>query len=147
MRTAVLTVLLLFAWFVTRAEPTSDGEMVPMPREREMVGPGYMPENTPFQAPPTPQPRRVGSRPDNMTADDLEGPNFIRLKHLEQLIEAGDLTGDGLVKALQSIKDFDVGGLMAPITVVNNKIPMGRVYKANVGKKVFEPISDWIRTD
>jgi hypothetical protein len=31
--------------------------------------------------------------------------------------------------------------------VVNNKIPMGRVYKANVGKKVFEPISDWIRTD
>ena len=36
---------------------------------------------------------------------------------------------------------------MAPITVVNNKIPMGRVYRANAAKKQFEPISDWIRTD
>ena len=66
---------------------------------------------------------------------------------LKRADKAGDLTGDGLVKALQSIKNFDVGGLMAPITVVDNKIPMGRVYKANVGKKVFEPVSDWIRTD
>ena len=37
--------------------------------------------------------------------------------------------------------------MMAPITVVNNKIPMGRVYKANVQKGIFEPISDWIHTD
>ena len=59
----------------------------------------------------------------------------------------GEINGDNLVKALQQIKDADVGGMMAPISVVNNKIPMGRVYKANVGKKVFEPISDWIRTD
>ena len=36
---------------------------------------------------------------------------------------------------------------MAPITVIDNKIPMGRVYKADVGKKEFVPISDWIRTD
>ena len=61
--------------------------------------------------------------------------------------KAGDLTGDGLVNALKSIKNVDVGGLMAPISVVNNKIPMGRVFKANVGKNQFEPISDWIRTD
>jgi hypothetical protein len=24
---------------------------------------------------------------------------------------------------------------------------MGRIYKANVSKKVFEPVSDWIRTE
>ncbi len=66
---------------------------------------------------------------------------------LRRADKAGDLTGDGLVKALQSIKNFDVGGLMAPITVVNNKVPMGRVYRANAAKKQFEPISDWIRTE
>ncbi len=66
---------------------------------------------------------------------------------LRRADRAGDLTGDGLVKALRSLKNFDVGGLMAPITVVNNKIPMGRVYRANAAKKQFEPISGWIRTD
>jgi len=66
---------------------------------------------------------------------------------LRRADRAGDLTGDGLVNALRSLKNFDVGGLMAPITVVNNKVPMGRVYRANAAKKQFEPISDWIRTD
>ena len=66
---------------------------------------------------------------------------------LKRADEMGGFDGDTLVKALQSIKDVDVGGMMAPITMVNNKIPMGRVYKANVGKGVFEPISDWIKTD
>ena len=87
----------------------------------------------------------VKYRPTSYMQGFFTGLVFVEC--LKRADKAGDLTGDGLVKALQSIKDFDVGGLMAPITVVNNKIPMGRVYKANVGKKVFEPISDWIRTD
>jgi branched-chain amino acid transport system substrate-binding protein len=87
----------------------------------------------------------VEYRPTSYMQGFLTGLVFVEC--LKRADKAGDLTGDGLVKALQSIKNFDVGGLMAPITVVNNKIPMGRVYKANVGKKVFEPISDWIQTD
>ena len=87
----------------------------------------------------------VTYRPTSYMQGFMTGLIFVEC--LKRADKAGDLTGDGLVKALQSIKNFDVGGLMAPITVVNNKIPMGRVYKANVGKKIFEPISDWIRTD
>ena len=87
----------------------------------------------------------VTYRPTSYMQGFLTGLVFVEC--LKRADKAGDLTGDGLVKALQSIKDFDVGGLMAPITVVDNKIPMGRVYKANVGKKVFEPVSGWIRTD
>jgi branched-chain amino acid transport system substrate-binding protein len=87
----------------------------------------------------------VQYRPTSYMQGFFTGQVFVEC--LKSADKAGDLTGDGLVKALQSIKDFDVGGLMAPISVVNNKIPMGRVYKANVGKKVFEPISDWIRTE
>ena len=87
----------------------------------------------------------VKYRPTSYMQGFFTGLVFVEC--LKRADKAGDLTGDGLVKALQSIKDFDVGGLMAPITVVNNKIPMGRVYKANVSKKVFEPISDWIRMD
>ncbi len=87
----------------------------------------------------------VTYRPTSYMQGFFTGLVFVEC--LKRADKAGDLTGEGLVKALQSIKDFDVGGLMAPITVINNKIPMGRVYKANVSKKVFEPISDWIRTD
>jgi branched-chain amino acid transport system substrate-binding protein len=87
----------------------------------------------------------VKYRPTSYMQGFFTGLVFVEC--LKRADKAGDLTGDGLVKALQSIKNFDVGGLMAPITGVNSKIPMGRVYKANVSKKVFEPISDWIRTD
>jgi len=88
---------------------------------------------------------KVEYRPTSYMQGFLTGLIFVEC--LKRADKAGDLTGDGLVKALQSIKDFDVGGLMAPITVVDNKIPMGRVYKANVSKKIFEPITGWIRTD
>lgn len=87
----------------------------------------------------------VKYRPTSYMQGFFTGQVFVEC--LKRADKAGDLTGGGLVKALQSIKNFDVGGLMAPITVVDNKIPMGRVFEANVSKKEFEPISDWIRTD
>jgi branched-chain amino acid transport system substrate-binding protein len=87
----------------------------------------------------------VEYRPTSYMQGFFTGQVFVEA--LKRADEMGSFDGDTLVKALQSIKDVDVGGMMAPITVVNNKIPMGRVYRANVGKKEFEPISDWIRTD
>jgi branched-chain amino acid transport system substrate-binding protein len=54
------------------------------------------------------------------------------------------VTGDNLKDALATIKDWDTGGLSGKITFVQNKAPIGRVYRANVQKGVFEPASDWI---
>lgn len=87
----------------------------------------------------------IDYRPTSYMQGFLTGLIFIECLKLAD--QAGDLTGDGLVKALQSIKDFDVGGLMAPISIVNNKIPMGKVYRGNAQKGIFEPVSDWIYTD
>ena len=87
----------------------------------------------------------VTYRPTSYMQGFFTGLIFVEC--LKRADKMGELTGDGLVKALNSIKDFDVGGLMAPVTVVDNKIPLGRVYKANVEKKIFEPVSDWISTE
>ena len=59
----------------------------------------------------------------------------------------GGFTPDNLVKGFQSIKDFDVGGLMPPITIKNNSIPVGRIVRGNSKTKRFDPISDWIHLD
>lgn len=54
---------------------------------------------------------------------------------------------ENLVKAFQSIKNFDVGGLMPPVTVRDNSIPVGRAYRGNPATAKFDPISDWVRLD
>jgi branched-chain amino acid transport system substrate-binding protein len=59
----------------------------------------------------------------------------------------GSITGTSLSKALQSIKDFNVGGLMPPVTIKNNSIPVGRIVRGNSKTKKFDPISDWIWLD
>lgn len=59
----------------------------------------------------------------------------------------GGFTADNMVRAFQSIKDFDVGGLMPPVTIKNNSIPVGRVYRGNASTMKFDPISDWIHMD
>ena len=88
---------------------------------------------------------KIKYRPASYMQGFLTG--LVYVECMKRADRMGKLNGEGLVNGLRSIKEVDVGGLMAPITVVNNKIPMGKVYKANVGKKIFEPISDWIRTD
>jgi branched-chain amino acid transport system substrate-binding protein len=54
------------------------------------------------------------------------------------------VTGDNLKAALATIKDWDTGGLTGKVSFVNNKAAVGRVYRANVQKGIFEPVSDWI---
>jgi branched-chain amino acid transport system substrate-binding protein len=55
------------------------------------------------------------------------------------------LTGPNLKAALNSIKDFDTGGLIGvPITIKGNSIPVGRVYKADMKAQKMLPASDWI---
>ena len=66
---------------------------------------------------------------------------------LRRADKAGNLTGKGLSDALATIKNWNVGDLTAPVTFKDNKIPVAKVWQANVQKKVFEPISDWIYLD
>jgi len=61
--------------------------------------------------------------------------------------KTGSIDGTSLSKAVQSIKDFNVGGLMPPVTIKNNSIPVGRIVRGNSKTKQFDPISDWIWLD
>ena len=87
----------------------------------------------------------VKYRPTSYMQGFFTGLVFVEC--LKRADKAGELTGPGLAKALQTLKNVETGGLMCPYTVIDNKIPYGRVYKANVEKKIFEPISDWIKTE
>jgi branched-chain amino acid transport system substrate-binding protein len=51
-----------------------------------------------------------------------------------------DLSFDGLVKGLHSIKNLDTGGLTAPLTIRNNRFPVATLWRANPEKKTFEPM-------
>ena len=71
----------------------------------------------------------------------------LMIEALKRADKAGPVTGDSLVKALQSIKNFDVGGLMPPVTIKGNSIPVGRIVRGNSKTGKFDPITDWIILD
>ena len=67
------------------------------------------------------------------------------IEAMKRADKAGQLNGEGLTSAMHSIKDFDVGGLMTPVTMVNNSIPVGRIVRGNSKTGKFDPITDWIK--
>ena len=64
----------------------------------------------------------------------------------KRTLEAGKpLNGDNLKAALNSIKNFDTGGIIGtPISIPGNSIPVGRVYRADMKAQRMVPASDWI---
>lgn len=61
------------------------------------------------------------------------------------LAEGKELTAENMKTALNTIKDFDTGGLIGvPITISGNSIPVGRIYQADASKGQMVPVSDWI---
>ena len=58
---------------------------------------------------------------------------------------AGELNPEGLIKVLQSLNDFDTGGLMPPLTIKDNRFPVARILRSNPEKGILEPASDWIK--
>lgn len=64
----------------------------------------------------------------------------------KRVLNAGkELTGANLKTALNSIKDFDTGGVIGvPVTVQGNSIPIGRVYRYDAKNKTMLPVSGWI---
>ena len=68
---------------------------------------------------------------------------------VKRTLEAGkELNGANLKAALNSIENFDTGGLIGvPITIKGNSIPVGRIYRADLKQQKMMPASDWIVLD
>lgn len=62
-------------------------------------------------------------------------------------LDAGKpLDGKNLKAALNTLKDFDTGGIIGtPITISGNSIPVGRVYRADMKAQKMVAASDWIK--
>lgn len=69
----------------------------------------------------------------------------IFVESLRQADGAGQLNGEGVTKALQSLKDVNTGGLTPPLTIRHNRFPVARILKSNPAKGILEPASDWIQ--
>jgi branched-chain amino acid transport system substrate-binding protein len=67
----------------------------------------------------------------------------------KRTLDAGkELNGRNLKQALNSIRDFDTGGIIGvPISIPGNSIPVGRIYRADVKQQKMLPASDWIVLD
>ena len=64
----------------------------------------------------------------------------------KRTLDAGkELNAKNLKAALNSIKNFDTGGLIGvPVTIKGNSIPVGRVYRADMKAQKMVAASDWI---
>jgi branched-chain amino acid transport system substrate-binding protein len=71
----------------------------------------------------------------------------LMIEALKRADKAGPVTGESLAAAFQSIKNYDVGGLMPPVTIKGNSIPVGRVVRGNSKTMRFDPITDWTILD
>lgn len=65
---------------------------------------------------------------------------------VKRTLDAGKpLDGKNLKASLNTIRDFDTGGIIGtPITIKGNSIPVGRIYRADVKQQKMVPASDWI---
>jgi len=70
---------------------------------------------------------------------------MVYVEAVKRVVAAGKpVTGENLAAVLDTIKDWDTGGVTGKVTFVNHKAGVGRIYKANAAKGIFEPASDWI---
>lgn len=64
------------------------------------------------------------------------------------LAEGKELTAVNMKAGLQSIQDFDTGGIIGvPISIKGNSVPVGRIYRADYSQRKMLPASDWIVLD
>jgi len=72
---------------------------------------------------------------------------MLLLESAKRCLDGGKpLTGGNLKAALNTLKDFDTGGLIGvPITIAGNSIPVGRIYKADMKAQKMIAVSDWIK--
>ena len=87
-------------------------------------------------------------RPEYQSTAYMQGflAAMLFVESAKRCLDAGKpLNGTNLKAALNSLKDFDTGGLIGvPITIRGNSIPVGRVYQADMKAQKMVPASDWI---
>jgi branched-chain amino acid transport system substrate-binding protein len=88
-------------------------------------------------------------RPEYQSTAYIQGflAAMLFLESAKRTLDANKpLTGANLKAALNSIKDYDTGGLIGvPITIKGNSIPVGRVYRADMKVQKMVAASDWIK--
>ena len=83
----------------------------------------------------------VKDRPLTYVVAFVAGKIFVEC--LRNADTAGKLNGEGVLEALQSVKNFDTGGLTPPLTIKQNRFPVARILKSIPEKGIFEPATDW----
>ncbi|MBP5856007.1 ABC transporter substrate-binding protein [Marivibrio halodurans] len=90
-------------------------------------------------------------RPEYQSTAYMQGflTAMLMTESAKRTLEAGkELNGDNLKAALNSIEDFDTGGIIGvPISIPGNSIPVGRIYRADMSQEKMVPASDWIRLE
>jgi branched-chain amino acid transport system substrate-binding protein len=87
-------------------------------------------------------------RPEYQSTPYMQGflTAMLFVESAKRTLDAGKpLDGKNLKAALNSIKNFDTGGLIGvPITIKGNSVPVGRIYRADIKTQKMVPASDWI---
>jgi branched-chain amino acid transport system substrate-binding protein len=87
-------------------------------------------------------------RPEYQSTAYMQGflTAMLFLESAKRTLEAGKpMNGPNLKAALNSIRDFDTGGIVGvPVTVKGNSIPVGRIYRADAKAQRMVAASDWI---
>lgn len=87
-------------------------------------------------------------RPEYQNVPYIQGflSTMLYAESARRTLAAGKpMTAENLKAALNSIQDFDTGGLIGvPITIRGNSIPVGRIYRADASAGRMVPASDWI---
>ena len=88
-------------------------------------------------------------RPEYQSTAYIQGflAAMLFLESAKRCLDGGKpLSGPNLKAGLNSLKDFDTGGLIGvPITISGNSIPVGRVYQADMKAQKMVAASDWIK--
>lgn len=88
-------------------------------------------------------------RPEYQSTAYMQGffTAMLFLESAKRTLGAGkELNGTNLKAALNSLKDFDTGGIIGvPVSIPGNSVPVGRVYRYDAAKKLMVADSDWIK--
>ncbi|MBU0515388.1 MAG: ABC transporter substrate-binding protein [Proteobacteria bacterium] len=84
-------------------------------------------------------------RPSYYMQGWFTGMVFVRILNGAIKMGKGKLKTANLVKALARIKNWNTGGMMGVVSIRRNKFAQGRVYRADVKKAQFVPVSGYIK--
>lgn len=102
------------------------------------------------EAPDAPMLQKIRAmRPEYQSTAYMQGflTAMLFCESAKRALAAGqELTAPNLKAALNTLKDFDTGGIIGvPITLSGNTIPVGRVYRYDAAAKRMIGEGDWIR--